>query len=1161
MKQCIILLVVVFTCVNARSSNDLIWPRQDKCAGAWKWCWLPSWAESLPCEDGFECKGSKWGRACVPTTSYIRTAWKTCGGEDRRDIISCGEGLHCAYKNKWYSQCQPTHNCMIKSLEMLWNPVTSGDTCNGMMRSAQSQADKAISFNAWQYAENKGKVTCGKKDKSEKSSEKSDRKRRSPNHKANQNAQKILQCQCCEGSHCPTLRKGGNSRSRQVNAQCSAYGDPHYSTLDKKKYNFQGNCEYTLFARGMCGEEGRRNTTFEVQVRNTLPRGNSRRQVSMTEAVAIRLPQGKLEMYKKGNGNDHAIYYNGEDLMDYLSDDQKKNGAEKGNLELVLEDGVSLQLYKQSAIVHIDTAAFVGSVDWDGRHRVNVKVSDESEEDACGLCGDHDGDSSNDMEHVKEMGNKLSVSPYYTLFTAKDHARGEDVLDKFCSSEWNPNDGKEDESGSGNDGEEEEGPEDEDKPKITFPEVGDEDETEDPCGENTDLQNKAKIFCGALSNSEGSFRLCHESVDPAEFYTSCYHDFCLSDGDKETACDSMILYAEKCREAGLPMPGDDANCKINDFVIHDLPDIDDIVTIAPATKTQQQATTKAPTTAKATTQAPTTETATEPATTVKATTQPPTTKLDVPTTRSIAIDMITSTTDAPSDNGDGSLNDQDDVGGKHTTSAAVVTTTAAVNTPILEIIPTIGITELTEPRRALIAGADYNSVLQNSEDVVVLGVAVSAAIRTATDGMVVLPQLPSFSQGSVIAHLEVPASSDTLSAIDAVLAQCSVVVEFKNEKFLMGTTQACNQAKGQGSGSGNGNDNDNGSGNQGMDTSDVNLQAAQDGEGEDNSSSSSKTASIIIPIIIMAAIIVLVLALIVRSRRKDEERDLAEKRGSRVRYSSFTASSSGSSHASDAYYSEPSDPSNYDHCYGNVKQPGGEGIYDHTVHRKTTQRMPEEAGDIYDMGNNNGIIDVNDMYETAVTQNNEYYSSSGLELYDSATNNNDMPLYEAAAGNGGGDIPMYEAAVNKPVDIPLYEAADGNPSMGMPLYEAAAMDTAASMTFQDEYYDTAGDMNARFSGEYAQTGEPTYDLSSGTATLRRRSGSSTSSRAAPTLFEEPTYAEASGLADYDVAANSQGNLDQQQQQQQNLYQEASVSIDMDAEIDELYSIPDEVTAN
>ncbi|XP_042565103.1 IgGFc-binding protein-like [Clupea harengus] len=86
-------------------------------------------------------------------------------------------------------------------------------------------------------------------------------------------------------------------------ATCSALGDPHYTTFDGKRYDFQGTCTYTM-AEVLKKEAGL--IPFTVQAKNN-HRWNKQvslvRKVTVTvynHTVAIRKRRGAVEVSNKG---------------------------------------------------------------------------------------------------------------------------------------------------------------------------------------------------------------------------------------------------------------------------------------------------------------------------------------------------------------------------------------------------------------------------------------------------------------------------------------------------------------------------------------------------------------------------------------------------------------------------------------------------------------------------------------------------------------------------------------------------------------------------------------------------------------------------------------------------------------------------------------------
>lgn len=81
---------------------------------------------------------------------------------------------------------------------------------------------------------------------------------------------------------------------------CRASGDPHYTSYDGLKFDFQGTCVYTLSKS--CGIEGSNLANFTVNVENVRWERNKRRVVSVTKLVAVEVYDFSLVMKHKMSG-------------------------------------------------------------------------------------------------------------------------------------------------------------------------------------------------------------------------------------------------------------------------------------------------------------------------------------------------------------------------------------------------------------------------------------------------------------------------------------------------------------------------------------------------------------------------------------------------------------------------------------------------------------------------------------------------------------------------------------------------------------------------------------------------------------------------------------------------------------------------------------------
>uniref|UniRef100_A0A3B4EIB1 VWFD domain-containing protein n=1 Tax=Pygocentrus nattereri TaxID=42514 RepID=A0A3B4EIB1_PYGNA len=262
-------------------------------------------------------------------------------------------------------------------------------------------------------------------------------------------------------------------------AVCEAAGDPHYTSFDGLHFNFQGTCRYTLSQA--CGLQGTDLVPFSVEVENERwPYGAFK--VSVTKQVSLAV-----------FGHTFVLRQN------------MVNGL-LTNLPWSL-NGSKVQISKEG-INYVMTTDFGLRVTYNLLYYVTVTVPSTYRNKTCGLCGNFDGNPSNDF-----------LLP-----------NGNITTDKIAFGKaW----------------------------KVAVSGVQCEDDCQGSqcpdCSPSLRAVFERPAYCGLLSDPLGPFAPCHAVVDPSAYLRDCVFDVCISGGSSTVACQSVAAYAFKCQTAGVAL--------------------------------------------------------------------------------------------------------------------------------------------------------------------------------------------------------------------------------------------------------------------------------------------------------------------------------------------------------------------------------------------------------------------------------------------------------------------------------------------------------------------------------------------------------------------------------------------------------------------------------
>ncbi|XP_058425092.1 zonadhesin [Diceros bicornis minor] len=282
----------------------------------------------------------------------------------------------------------------------------------------------------------------------------------------------------CQLSRCAThtvcqLKDGQYGCHPYGTATCFVSGDPHYLTFDGRHFSFMGKCTYILAQP--CGNL--KEPFFRVTAKNE-ERGQEG--VSCLSTVYVTLPETTVTLLK---GRRTLV------------------GGQQVTLPTMPSKGVFLA--PSGRFVELQTA-FGLRVRWDGDQQLSVSVPSTYSSKLCGLCGNYDGDSSNDNQKPDgspalaegELGHSWQMVEDEDKKCQKNHANPPSCDSALLNT-------------------------------LSGPE-----------------------FCGRLVASHGAFEACLPHLRASSFFENCMFDMCNFQGLQLMLCAHMAALTETCQDAG-----------------------------------------------------------------------------------------------------------------------------------------------------------------------------------------------------------------------------------------------------------------------------------------------------------------------------------------------------------------------------------------------------------------------------------------------------------------------------------------------------------------------------------------------------------------------------------------------------------------------------------